>query len=54
MKININVLAQILLDKGFSIKDCDTELMDSDIMEYLSDKGLFDEIYDTMKLIKEE
>jgi hypothetical protein len=54
MKININVLTQQLLDKGYTIKHCDTEEMDDDIMQYLSENGLFDEIWDTMKLITKE
>lgn len=54
MKININQLTEILLDKGYTIKHCDTEEMDSDIMEFLSDNGIFDQIYDAMKLITKE
>lgn len=54
MRININQLAEILVNKGYTIKHCDTEEMDSDIMEFLSDNGIFDEIYDSMKLITEE
>jgi len=54
MKINISKLTEQLLKKGYEIKHCDTEEMDNDIMEFLSNEGIFDAIYDEMKLITQE
>ena len=53
MKIFVSDLAEKLHSRGYTWKDLDNPDIDAEIINYLSNEGLFDKLYDEMILIKE-